>query len=168
MRFFCTLRWHFDFSFQVSTTGIADILLVFPGQILLLCGLPHQKQNLSMLYAILRNPNFTSALFIPMVLRMRFPARCVMLPNTCSILERVLALVRFPCFSHEVRGCPLYPSMLGFVKLLLQLFPVFLYLKRNSPYLCSHRCRLLPKSKLIVPLFLFLKRHFLALHTGCG
>ena len=84
-----------------------------------------KKQNLSMLYAILRNPNFTSALFIPMVLRMRFPARCVMLPNTCSILERVLALVRFPCFSHEVRGCPLYPSMLGFVKLLLQLFPVF-------------------------------------------
>ena len=63
-----------------------------------------------MLYAILRNPNCTSTLLIPTVLRMRFPARCVMLPNTCSILERVLALVRFPCFSHEVRGCPLHPS----------------------------------------------------------
>ena len=62
-----------------------------------------------MLYAMLRNPSFTSALLIPMDLRMRFPARCVMAPNICSILERVLALVRFPCFSHEVNGCPYYP-----------------------------------------------------------
>ena len=69
-----------------------------------------KKQNLSMLYAMLRNPSFTSALLIPMDLRMRFPARCVMAPNICSILERVLALVRFPCFSHEVSGCPLHPE----------------------------------------------------------
>ena len=34
-----------------------------------------------MLYAMLRNPSFTSALLIPMDLRMRFPARCVMAPN---------------------------------------------------------------------------------------
>ena len=72
---------------------------------------PIKKQNLSMLYAILRNPSFTSALLIPMDLKMRFPARCVMAPNTCSILERVLALVRFPCFSHEVNGCPLHPFL---------------------------------------------------------
>ena len=39
-----------------------------------------KKQNLSMLYAMLRNPSFTSALLIPMDLRMRFPARCVMAP----------------------------------------------------------------------------------------
>ena len=64
-----------------------------------------------MLYAMLRNPSFTSALLIPMDLRMRFPARCVMAPNICSILERVLALVRFPCFSHEVNGCPLHPFL---------------------------------------------------------
>ena len=97
--------------FQVSTIETADILLVFLSKSSFYAVCLIKKQNLSMLYAILRNPNFTSALFIPMVLRMRFPARCVMLPNTCSILERVLALVRFPCFSHELRGCPLHPFL---------------------------------------------------------
>ena len=68
-----------------------------------------KKQNLSMLYARLRNRSFTSTLFIPMDLRMKFPARRVTAPNTCSILERVLPIVRFPCFSYEVNGCPLHP-----------------------------------------------------------
>lgn len=47
-------------------------------------------------------------------------------------------------------------------------FQFFLYSKRNSPYPCNHRCRFLLKSKLIVSLFLFFKRYFLALHTGSG
>jgi hypothetical protein len=70
-----------------------------------------EMQNLSMLYAMLRNPSFTSAMLIPIVRRITSPARWCMAPNICSILERVLALVRFPCFSHEVNGCPLQPFL---------------------------------------------------------
>ena len=97
--------------FQVSTTGIAIFYLFFLSKSSFYAVCLIKKQNLSMLYAILRNPNFTSALLIPTVLRMRFPVRCVMLPNTWSILERILALVRFPCFSHEVRERPLHPFL---------------------------------------------------------
>ena len=39
-------------------------------------------------------------------------------------------------------------------------FQFFLYSKHNSPYPCNHRCRFLPKSKLIVSLFLFFKKTF--------
>ena len=118
---FCLKISEWDFSvlyvisspplFQVSSTEKAGISFVFFfGKTSFYAVCLIKKQNLSMLYAMLRNPSFTSALLIPMDLRMRFPARCVMAPNICSILERVLALVRFPCFSHEVSGCPLHPE----------------------------------------------------------
>ena len=54
-------------------------------------------------------------------------------------------------FSFHVRFCQ--ASFVTF-------FQFFLYSKHNSPYPCNHRCRFLPKSKLIVSLFLFFKKTF--------
>ena len=66
-------------------------------------------------------------------------------------IKQVCANVRINIFSFHVRFCQ--ASFVTF-------FQFFLYSKHNSPYPCNHRCRFLPKSKLIVSLFLFFKKTF--------
>ncbi len=61
--------------FQVSTIEKTDFFVDFPVKPSYYAVCLVKKQNLSMLYAILRNPSFTSALLIPMNLRMRFLVR---------------------------------------------------------------------------------------------
>ena len=61
------------------------------------------------LSARLRSPMFILARIMPMHLRIRLPAICACTPNTCSIRDRILARLRFPCCSCSLSFRPLYP-----------------------------------------------------------
>ena len=61
----------------------------------------------------------------------------------------------------EIRRNTIIPFHVRFCQAsFVTFFQFFLYSKHNSPYPCNHRCRFLPKSKLIVSLFLFFKKTF--------